>query len=556
MKKKIIIIIIIVLTLLIGVFLTIFLLKSKSDGTIKVVDVTKLTYNNDSIKKYSLDDYNSFLEDYNNSKLPEVYITEFLFDGVSTYKSYDLDDFIESGNDVEIKTLEATVFNVNTNNVSFTGEIKGGMIAVNTNNLKKDITIVLDNLKLDTDSKKIPAIYVYNKDITYTDHKVTISTKKDTKNFIEGGKLKKISLIPSEKLSDYSNYYSSSINYDSYTNYYGIYTGDEINNILFAKVKADNEDLQDGDPYYYYKASGAISSDIDLYFEGEGYLEVTSKNKEGIETKGNLTFSGGIGDYVIYAEDDCLNTTTDKSENTNARNQLTIDVNSMYAILSLEADEGDAIDSNGDLIINGGTIVAIAKPGSDAGIDSETGTYINGGTVLATGDMYDSINSNSKQTSVVLSFGLRPTENTLITLVNNEEKEIFSYKTDRTYSYLIYSSPELTEGDYYLYKDGTIVGEEKNGYYTTISSYEKGNVLAYSTTETNIIDRPMEEPGSMTPPEGGMAPPDGGGPNNMGERPNDNGPMQYVDINETAPNKVFTINSGINTFLGIANYSE
>jgi len=101
----------------------------------------------------------------------------------------------------------------------------------------------------------------------------------------------------------------------------------QIKKILFATVNADNEDLSDGDPVNYYKASGAISSDIDLYFEGTGYLEVTSKNKEGVETKGNLTFSGGTGDYVINAQDDCLNTTTDSKEINNARNTLTIDVN-------------------------------------------------------------------------------------------------------------------------------------------------------------------------------------------------------------------------------------
>lgn len=61
------------------------------------------------------------------------------------------------------------------------------------------------------------------------------------------------------------------------------------------------KNLKEGDHLYFYKASGAISSDIDLYFEGEGYLEVNSKNKEDIETKGNLTLSGGTGDYVIYS---------------------------------------------------------------------------------------------------------------------------------------------------------------------------------------------------------------------------------------------------------------
>ena len=218
------------------------------------------------------------------------------------------------------------------------------MISVNTNNTKGDINIILNGVNIDTDSKKVPAILVYNKDITYTLSKVTIIPKENSKNYIEGGKLKKISLIGSDEL-------------DSYTNYYGVYTKEEINNILFAKIQADNEDLQDGDPYYFYKGAGAISSYIDLYFEGSGYLEVTSKNKEGIETKGNLTFSSGIGDYVVNALDDCLNTTTTSKQN-NARNTLTIDVNTLTAIVDAgdDVDEGDSIDSNGKLIINGGTI--------------------------------------------------------------------------------------------------------------------------------------------------------------------------------------------------------
>ena len=435
------------------------------------VDLSNLTYtangNENSIKVYTLEDFNQFVSDYNSGSLPEIYVTEFLFDGVETVKTYDLDDFTEAkSNDVTVKTLELSVININrTGNIGLTGTIKGGMVAVNTNEKAGEINLILNGVNIDTDNKKAPAIYVYNKDINYTDCKVTIKTVSGTKNYITGGKLKKVSLVGSDELSNYTDKYSgdAKTNYETYTNYYGVYTSEQINNILFAKVQADNEDLSDGDPYYFYKASGAISSDIDLYFEGEGYLEVTSTKKEGIETKGNLTLSGGTGDYVIYAQDDCLNTTTDSTGNNTVRNTLTIDVNSLTAIVDLEADEGDAIDSNGTLIINGGTITALAHPGSDAGLDSSKGTYINGGTVIATGDMYDEISSESKQNFAVFNFKEQQSADTTMTLVNSNGQTIMEYKAYRTYTNLVYSSADLTDGTYYLYKDGVEQGYSSTG---------------------------------------------------------------------------------------------
>ena len=79
------------------------------------------------------------------------------------YKTYDLDDFVKSGNDVDVEIFKSTVININTTGViELTGELDCGMIAVNSNDIEGDITIVLNNVKLDTDSKKVPAIYVYN----------------------------------------------------------------------------------------------------------------------------------------------------------------------------------------------------------------------------------------------------------------------------------------------------------------------------------------------------------------------------------------------------------
>lgn len=508
------------------------------------VNLTKLTIESNSLKRYTIDDFNDFLEDYKSNKLPQIYLTEFLFDGVSIVKTYDLDDYIESGNDVNVKNLEVLVLNVNTiGNIELSGEFKG-MIAVNSNDITSDINLILNGVNIDTDSKKAPAIYVYNKDTTYSDHKVTIKTAMGSKNYIEGGKLKKVSLLDKDNLNTYKDKYSSKLSnwLNKYTNYYGIYNSNELKNILFASVTADNEDLSEGSPYYFYKASGAISSDIDLYFEGTGYLEVTSKNKEGIESKGNLKFIGGTGDYVITSEDDCINTTTKSSAGNNIHNDLIIDVNSLKAIVSMDADEGDAIDSNGTLIINGGTIYAISHPGADSGLDSEKGTTINGGIITATGDMYDQVNSTSTQNFMVLSFNQKVDENVLIVLLDENDNIVFNYTTDRTYTKLVYSSQTLKEGTYYLYKGGQIDD----------NTYTKGTLLGYSSSgmiggmggntrdmneKIDNFNMPINQDGQM-PPIGDFK------------------SQRFNGMNSSATNKEFKISGVSNLFNGISEFVE
>ena len=469
-----------------------FTVNVKANSKSIYVNLESLEYSTNNKDYKSITEYKTleeFLSDYNSNKLPSIYITDFLYDGVGAVKTPDLDDFIENdSNDTKVKTLEIKVININTTgNIEFTGVIKGAMIGVNTNNVTKDINIILNNVSINTDTKKAPAIYVYNKDKNYTDCKVTIKTVAGTKNYIEGGKLKKVSLVGSDELDKYSSYYSndSLTNYNKYSSYYGIYTSDEIKNILFATVQADSEDLADGDPYYFYKASGAISSDIDLYFDGVGYLKVTAKD-EGIETKGNLTFSGGTGDYEIYSQDDCLNTTTASSNDGTVRNDLTINVNSLLAYVDPEADEGDAIDSNGKLIINGGTIYAFAHPSSpDAGLDSVNGTYINGGTVIATGNMVDGILSDSKQDFIYASFS-KINANTLIVIKDQNDKIITAFKTDRNIGNLLYSSKDLEYKSYKIYTGGTIDGQDSNGLYTKINNYTDGEEITFNDASMSM----------------------------------------------------------------------
>ena len=588
-NKKNIIILSVIAVVLILIIIALIVINKNVLNTTKV-DLTNLTYKDgketEDIKKYTGDDFQDFLEDYQNNKLPSIYVTEFLFDGVSQYKPYDLDDFIENGNDYDIEALKITTININTTgNIELSGELKGGMIAVNTNDISKDINIILNGVNVDTDSKKVPAIYVYNKDINYTNHKVTIKLASNSKNYINGGKLKKVSLVGSDELNNYSSKYSGTNkeNYEKYNNYYGVYTSDEINNILFAKIEASNEKLRDGDPYYFYKASGAISSDIDLYFEGDGYLEVKSNKKEGIETKGNLTLGDGKGDYVVYALDDCLNTTTSMSYSSNVRNTLTVNVNSLTAIVLDDADEGDALDSNGKLVVDGGTIIALSHPGSDSGLDSDNGIYINGGRVISIGDMYDEVSSDSKQNFMLLSFNERINSGDLITLLDEKDNVVFSFKTDRTYSNLVYSSKDLKNGTYYLYKNGDIEGTDNNGFYTSIDKYTKGTQLAYSNKgnigrmmgggqrpndfdddnqEDRRSNRPSENNEDMTPPDDDFKEKNkmNNDNNERPDMPDKNGFKNDFSPdginNTTATNKEFKIEEIANLFSGVATYSE
>jgi hypothetical protein len=153
----------------------------------------------------------------------------------------------------------------------------------------------------------------------------------------------------------------------------------------------------------------------------------------------------------------------------------------MLAKVSEDADEGDAIDSNGKLTINGGTIIAIAHPSSpDAGLDSGKGTYINGGTIIATGNMTDAIESDSKQKYLYATFNQKIDADTLIVINNANEKVLAAFKTDRSISNLLYSSAIYDGEDCKIYTGGEIDGEVKNGLYTTINSYSGGTEISYS----------------------------------------------------------------------------
>jgi hypothetical protein len=124
-----------------------------------------------------------------------------------------------------------------------------------------------------------------------------------------------------------------------------------------------------------HKYDGAFYSKMSMNIYGDqkntGVLNIYAEN-EGLDSEMHLTIHGG--NIHIESGNDGINTNEDGISVTTVNGgKLTIRVTG-------ETGEGDGIDSNGYLVINGGTVIAAACSNSaDAGIDSDMGIHINGG---------------------------------------------------------------------------------------------------------------------------------------------------------------------------------
>ena len=116
-----------------------------------------------------------------------------------------------------------------------------------------------------------------------------------------------------------------------------------------------------------------IKSEQKVWITG-GTINV-AKSVEGIEAP-VIIIDGG--DITVYASDDGLNASASAITTTG----LSITINSGTLAVTVGSGDTDAIDSNGDIVVNGGTIT-ITAPTSSFDFDG-TGS-INGGTVTVNG---------------------------------------------------------------------------------------------------------------------------------------------------------------------------
>ena len=214
------------------------------------------------------------------------------------------------------------------------------------------------------------------------------------------------------------------------------------NDLTINLLENTTNTLSDGGSSEY---DGCIYSLGNLTIEGSGTLNVYGNQEEGegiaTETK-DITINGGI--INIESEDDGINAGGDGG-------LITINDGTIYINAS-----GDGIDSNQNLIINGGYIYTMGSSvGGDSGIDTDDGYEINGGTVIALGsDMLELPESTSTQKSVSIDLNTTISEGSNISLIDETGEEIIEFTADQDFSTLIISDSKIESGTYYIYIDG------------------------------------------------------------------------------------------------------
>lgn len=214
---------------------------------------------------------------------------------------------------------------------------------------------------------------------------------------------------------------------------------------------ADAKKLHKYDGAFYSK----MSMNVDGGEQGTGVLNIDAEN-EGLDSELHLTINSGV--INIKSGNDGINTNEDNVSVT------TVNGGALTIRVTGETGEGDGIDSNGWLVINGGVVIAEACSDSmDAGLDADMGIEINGGTVAATGNMYDQIDSGA-QNYAVFSFASRQSGGAEYTLKNADGQELGTWTPANDFTYLVLSMPYLEEGTYTLWQGETqLAGSVSSG---------------------------------------------------------------------------------------------
>ena len=321
------------------------------------------------------------------------------------------------------------------------------------------------------------------------------------------------------------------------------FSGANVYRMLKAKYKDEDSTEAVKTQKKMRKTDGAFYSYrsmlIDGGEKGNGVLNIISEN-EGLNSELHLTINGGK--VNIQSQDDGINVNED------GVSVVTVNGGELHIVAGLGM-EGDGVDSNGYLVINGGVVISAAKPMSDSGLDSDMGSYINGGYVVATGSAMDWAETDSKQVTMNLQFAGDQASDEAIIVTDRDGKVIFAYDPDkdettgsnnRGYRGAVISSPEFKTGEVYnVYIGGDVEGTDTDGLYdiSTVTGFSGAVRQAYTGTdvrgfgpsgrmggrpgelpEGEFPGRPMGRPdggfpgGPMGGPDGRPEPPEGGFP--------------------------------------------
>ena len=208
--------------------------------------------------------------------------------------------------------------------------------------------------------------------------------------------------------------------------------------------------------YSISSGDDGIHADNEIIIEG-GSIDI-KESYEGIEAAKITIYNGDIS---VVASDDGINVAggSDSSSmnrpgannyNENTTNTLTIYNGNIYVNAS-----GDGIDINGSGYIYGG-VITVDGPTSngDGALDYDGELIVNGGTLIAVGSngMLQKISSNSTQYNVTINLKTTYQKGTKISILDENNEEIISYTPTKSFASIIVSTNKLSLSNTYTIK--------------------------------------------------------------------------------------------------------
>jgi len=158
--------------------------------------------------------------------------------------------------------------------------------------------------------------------------------------------------------------------------------------------------------------------------------------------------------------------------------ELTVDGGYIYVNAG-----GDGLDSNGNITINGGTVIVDGPSDSgngaiDFGKESGGSCVVNGGTMLAVGSsgMGETFDETSKQYSFRHSFDTSFEAGEEITVADSQGNVLFSHMAAKPGNSVVFSHPELTGGSQYVLSAGSQSVEITLDSVSTSSGVSRGKI--------------------------------------------------------------------------------
>lgn len=383
------------------------------------------------------------------------------------------------------------------------GNLNGGGIIVDTNDNSK-VWLVLDGVSITNDDACIridnaDKVFINTINENYLHSDLSDNTidgtiySKDDLSINGNGSLNISSNIHGIVCNDALTIVDTKITIDVSKD--GLHVNDsiEISNANI-NIAADDGMTCDSEDSYIYIASGnmiincdddAIKAESEVIIDG-GSINI-SNCYEGIEAL-NITINDG--DIFICANDDGINATNGNNgfRNTDAENMPNVIINGGNTrIINTNGVDVDGIDSNGNIIINGGKVFvningSQANNAFDYGTEANGVFMINGGYVIGMGSssMLESVSDDSLQNCIEY-YGSNTGDVTNIKLLYNDEV-LIDEQTVTGFNCLLISSPELTiNNSYDLYIDDNITSIELSDKITVVGSsntnmFNRGNM--------------------------------------------------------------------------------